>query len=539
RSIGSHHPLRFWLVDPPPALVGTQQVGFNEFMDDPPSGIVRRGLLWIGNDEGVYEYFGLKLATKYLGAKGIHLTNTEDGGCCLIGEHPIPLPMDPNEGGYVGAEPGGYQYLMTYPAAPLEFNRIMLAALLKGDFDKEMIKGKIIIIGNRAEATPDFFYTPVDTWRMAGAAIHAYNTSQIMRWAEGESMPPRSWSEHWEIAWIWFWTIMGALACLWARAVWRFVLLTIGGLVMLAGVFDALFMAGWWVLFAAPALGWIISTALTIAYLSYRERSQRGALMNIFSRYVSKDVAQVIWDSRDQYLSNGRLRSQRLTATVLFTDLQNFTTISEGMEPQELMAWLNEYMEAMVHVVEEHHGQINKFIGDAIMAIFGVPLPSETEEEIAQDARNAVDCAVAMGEELERQLEKWAERGLPQVKMRVGVFTGPLVAGSLGGIERQEYTVIGDTVNTAARLESFDKTLGMESCCRVLIGDSTLHYLNDEYHTRPIGEVELKGKSELVTIHLVEGRKHPVADPDNPHSTVEKTQACDEPEETQRRMSAI
>ncbi|MEM7019305.1 MAG: adenylate/guanylate cyclase domain-containing protein, partial [Pseudomonadota bacterium] len=250
----------------------------------------------------------------------------------------------------------------------------------------------------------------------------------------------------------------------------------------------------------------VLSSQMAQAIDAYFERSQRNALMNIFSRHVSKDFAQVIWESRDQYLTNGRLRPQRLTATVLFTDLKDFTTIAEYLDPQGLMDWINEYMEAMVQVIEAHHGQVNKFIGDSIMVTFGVPIARNSEAEIAQDACNAVECALAMGEELERLWQKWAKRDLPQVRMRVGIFTGPLVAGSLGSIERQEYTVVGDTVNVASRLEGYEKAMAEGINCRILIGGATLKYLGSKFQTRQIGNTQLKGKSELVNIHLVEGR---------------------------------
>jgi adenylate cyclase len=222
---------------------------------------------------------------------------------------------------------------------------------------------------------------------------------------------------------------------------------------------------------------------------------------------VSREVAEVICQSREQYLRKGRLLSQRLSATVMFTDLQNFTTVSENMEPQALMEWLNEYMERMVKIVQSHQGQVNKFIGDAVMALFGVPVPRQSEAEIALDAANAVNCALAMRGELEHLREKWAEQGMPLIRMRVGIFTGTVVAGSLGGVERQEYTVIGDTVNTASRLESFDKSIDANQICRILIGQPTLDYLGDQFVTEKVGEVHLKGKAAPVMIYRVIGRR--------------------------------
>jgi adenylate cyclase len=241
-----------------------------------------------------------------------------------------------------------------------------------------------------------------------------------------------------------------------------------------------------------------------LAYLSNQDKQHRAVLMQIFSKHVSKDVAEAIWNEREQYLNEGRLVPQRLTATVLFTDLQGFTSVSEQMAPTDLMNWLNQYMETMVNIVEkEYNGQVNKFIGDAIMAVFGVPIPSITPEAIAGDAINAVACALAMRNEMARLCQIWQSQGLPLIRMRVGIFTGPVIVGSLGSVERQEYTVLGDTVNTASRLESYDKTLDADNICRILIGDSTLQYIGNQLQIEPVGEVSLKGKQTKLTIYRV------------------------------------
>src|SRR5205823_11205713 len=117
------------------------------------------------------------------------------------------------------------------------------------------------------------------------------------------------------------------------------------------------------------------------------------------------------------------------------------------------------YMQQMADIVADHHGVVKQFAGDAVMAIFGIPVPRESEPEIARDAVNAVRCALAMGQELIMLNQSWQKKGLPMVSMRVGIFTGSMVAGSVGSSERLEYTVVGDSVNTAARLEQFNKEI--------------------------------------------------------------------------------
>jgi adenylate cyclase len=229
--------------------------------------------------------------------------------------------------------------------------------------------------------------------------------------------------------------------------------------------------------------------------------------MQMFSREVSPDIAEALWEQRDNFLKGNRPNPQKLTATVLFTDLKGFSGTSEMLDPEHLISWLNEYMSAMAQVVMANHGVVEKYIGDAVMALFGAPLARKTQDEIAEDARNAVRCALKMGKEMERLNAEWKKRGLPACTMRVGIHTGPLVAGSLGSAERQEYTVIGDSVNTASRLESFDKEgetmIIPRGDCRILVSEATKSLLGEEFRTLPIGEMNLKGKGQSVRIFCV------------------------------------
>jgi adenylate cyclase len=213
----------------------------------------------------------------------------------------------------------------------------------------------------------------------------------------------------------------------------------------------------------------------------------------------------MIWEQREDFLDNGRPRSRKLTATIFFSDIRGFTSVSEKMDPQALLDWLNTYMESMAGLVLKHNGVIDNFVGDAIKADFGVPLPRRIEKEIQADAVNAVTCALAMEKEMLRLNKVWGEKGMPCMGIRVGIFTGPVVAGLLGSNQRLKFTTIGDTVNTASRLESFDKDVAGDAVCRILIGSTTLDLLGNRFLTEKIGEASLKGKDEKITIHRVLG----------------------------------
>jgi adenylate cyclase len=504
-------------VDPPPALIDTDRVGFNDIPED-AGGIIRRGLLYASDmQQNVHELFGLKLVMHYLKRYNIEPQGVPDNPNALGLGKAVLEPLDENFGGYVAQDAGGFQIMLTYPGAPTEFNSLSLNRVLEHQFEPEWfrnrIKGRIVLIGVNAQATPDFVYTPFGysskvEQRLPGVAVHAYIISQLLRMSLDGNKPLYSLTEFQENLWIWLWSVVSALVCLWARSVWRVTLSVLGGLLTLVIGSQLAFSYDLWIIIAAPAIGWTISNSLMISYLANQDKNQRAELMQIFSKHVSKNVAEAIWKEREHYLNAGRLRPQRLIATVLFTDLQNFTTVSERMEPQSLMDWLNQYMETMVNVIEKKHsGHVNKFIGDAIMALFGVPISRQSPNEIFEDAARAVDCALQLRDEMERLREVWEKEGLPLIRMRVGICTGPVVAGSLGAVERQEYTVLGDTVNTASRLESFDKNIDAESACRILISETTLECLDGQFATECVGSVYLKGKESRVTIYRVIGRK--------------------------------
>jgi adenylate cyclase len=162
--------------------------------------------------------------------------------------------------------------------------------------------------------------------------------------------------------------------------------------------------------------------------------------------------------------------------------------------------------------VARYGGVVRQYAGDAIVVLFGVPVPRQSDEEIAVDAVRAVDCALAMDEALRELNSRWRAKGWPPTGMRIGIFTGPALAGSIGSADRSEYVVMGDTMNTAARLESFDKTVLAPdpdtAPCRILIGEPTLAQLGDRFKTEPLGNVSLKGKDQTVGLHRVICRAH-------------------------------
>ena len=216
---------------------------------------------------------------------------------------------------------------------------------------------------------------------------------------------------------------------------------------------------------------------------------ERDKLRTTFGKYMTASAMD--------HLLGGKvaLGGESLRVTVLFTDIRGFTTLSEKMDPQNLVALLNEYFTEMVTIVMDEGGVVDKYIGDAIMAVFGAPVSKPG------DAVNAVRAAVRMRKALRDLNERLATRGLSALRTGIGIHTGEVVAGNIGSERRMEYTVIGDTVNLASRLESSTKELGVN----VLISQDTYDIAKDAVATRPVRELTVKGRNQPVMTYEVLG----------------------------------
>jgi adenylate cyclase len=498
----------------PPVLANTPQVGFNDILVD-PGGIVRRALLFLDHGNQVAYSFALRLALLALQAEQIQPRPAPDNPSHLRLGPTTMRPLEAYDGPYINADAGGYQFWLDFRDAPQAFPAYSLDTLLSDGIDATALRDKIVMIGVTADSVKDFFYTPLSrglhtNQQMTGIELHAHIVSQLLRTALDGHYPLVTLSEYQEAFWLLVWSVLGGMIGLWRRSPWRFALLTVCGLLLLGLITYTAFVFGCFLPLVPPAMAWVIAAAGVTVYLSNREKEERKLLMQLFAQHVSAEVADTIWQQRDDFLDGRRPRPQKMMVTVLLSDLEGFTPLSEQLEPQPLMDWLNTYMEAMAQLVTEHGGIVDDYAGDGLKADFGVPLARTTEAEIRQDAVNAVRCALAMEQTMYRLNVDFEARNLPTASMRVGIYTGFVVAGSMGSVQRLKYTTIGDTVNTAARLENAAKTLVPPvTPCRILIGDTTVQYLNDDFQIHRIGDINLRGKSHLVTAYHITGQYNP------------------------------
>ncbi len=516
---------RVGFVKAPQALAAEPEriVANNLPKDFTVDGYYRRGPLAIetGVPEPMYA-FSLALALKYLESNQVAVEPVEVPGhpeapLIQLGKTVFPR-LTRDAGGYVRLPVADYEYLASYEAprrfrvqdprgqygrdTPYDYS---FGQVLEGRVPPDALRGKIVFVATVMQSIKDSNPTPIDD-NLRGVQIHAMLTHQLLR-AAIDGVKPMSWWPEWaEILWIAGFTVAGGALSLGLRSPWRLA----PALGLLLGALHLVvwqsFMHGTWLLLAAPAIGCFVTATFVTSFTAYLERLERDAMQGLFSRHVSTKVADALWAEREQFLDGGRLKPQRLTATVLFTDLKGFSTISEGMDPQSLLGWINEYMNGIARHVDGHNGMVNAYIGDAIMAVFGAPVARTREEDIDQDAIHAVECALAMRRELKGLNVGWAARGMPTCAMRVGIFTGPLVAGSIGSAERLEFTVLGDTTNTAARLESAGKEVEVDDRtreCTILIGDATWKRLHGRFVTELVGPMSLKGKANQIIVHSV------------------------------------
>lgn len=396
------------------------------------------------------------------------------------------------------------------------FRRISARQILfeqNAQVPEDFFRDRIVLIGATNIDAPDQFPTPfyepsfmarmLDRGlpeapaRTPGVELHA-NSLATMLFGRSPAHPRYAWQSA---------SLILPLA-LAALAV--FLLRVFRGLIAVAAIAVASLLISAWVFNAHGVIlplasAWLGLGLLTPAGLGLRyarERimraeieEERKQVMDIFSRFVSHEVALEMWEQRGRLSLSG----ERRVVTIIFTDIRNFTTLSEQAPSGEVVVWLNDYFGRMQEVIASFGGHINKFMGDGLMIVFGAPVDRGEKQE----ACAAVACGMAMLEAVERMNEEWKGTGRPDVRIGVGINSGEATCGVVGAKQRLEYSVIGDTTNLASRLESATKDVGVS----MLISEATARLLDDEYETVALGEVKVKGKSANTAIYTVKRKK--------------------------------
>jgi adenylate cyclase len=374
---------------------------------------------------------------------------------------------------------GGRPY-PTYEARHLLVSQDQLIAGQKPLVDPSVFKDKIVFVGLNASGLVDVFQTPVGGGLMPGIQLHATVADSILAHRFIAPAPAGSTAAA---------TLLLAVAVGLMSTTLPFAAAAAGAALVAAGwTSGALFALrdGLWLNMVQPLAGIAVALFAGTAYRYFVEDYEKRVVKRLFGRYVSKDVYQQLLAHPDRAELGGKRREM----TVLFSDIRGFTAVTEQGDAEGLVAQLNEYFSRMVDVVFRHHGTVDKFVGDMVMALFGAPVDDDDHADHAVAA--AVDMVRALGE-LNRE---WSARGMPQLDIGIGINSGDMIAGNIGSSSIMSYTVIGDNVNLAARLESLNK----DYKTRVIISDATRIRLTTPYDTRALGEVVVKGKTRPVSI---------------------------------------
>lgn len=495
------------------------RIGFTDMVLD-QDGLVRRGLLYLSGKGNAETSLALQTARLKLKRSNIRPQAASSDDPSLKLGAAVIQPLDAGVGGFHRIDAAGYQFLLDYRRAPSEIDFLSAEDVYDGRVDAARLKGKIALIGVASEQVKDHFILPLPGREgrrtTFGVVLHALVADQILRLAQGSSRPTYAVPGWLEIALVLGVVMLVGVSVMRLLRPATFILFGAGSAVLaLIGGHLALLGDVW-----LPAVPIAIAAALTafsaLAWRAFLDRRERVALARLLTNQVSSQLAQELWQNRRAILRGTKPRSTKLTATVLFVDIAGSTTTADELAPDDLMHWVGAFLEEMAEAVVQHNGVIEKFTGDGLMAVFGIPVPRTGRHEQALDAVRAVECALQMGARVDSLNERLDANIYPPLRCRIGINTGELSAGSVGTQARMQYTVIGQSANLAARLEAYGKDDprvardrdGRELSCRILLSGKTVELLPDVYNIEPMGELELRGTNEPTTVYrLMNGQR--------------------------------
>ncbi len=371
--------------------------------------------------------------------------------------------------------------LVPYRGHQGSFRYISATRVLNGEADPDVLRDAIVFIGTTAPGLMDLRSTPVAR-TYAGVEIHANIVAGIL---DGTIRYQPPYTAAIELTGL---ILIGLLLALLLPT-----LSPLSGLLLVALVFAGTIginLAFWiqasLVIPLASLLVYCVLTALLQTNYGYFvESRKKRRLSRLFGHYVPPELV----DEMDRSLTSISLDGESRVMSVLFTDVRGFTTISEGLSPQELKQLMNEFLTPVTRVIHQHRGTIDKYMGDAVMAFWGAPLSDEAH------AKNALRAGLTLIATVNELGDKFERRGWPRLKIGVGISTGEMNVGNMGSEFRMAYTVLGDIVNLGSRLEGLTKQYGVD----IMVSGATAEAV-PEYLYRQLDRVRVKGKDEPVAI---------------------------------------
>ena len=487
-----------------PAIPGTpdHQQGFNDLVVD-SDGVIRRDLVHVSNQE---------LSIRSLALRMLEVANQKPILDKQVEALPSEIWLTKNAGGYLSLPGAGYQTMLD--TNKLENIRTKsLSDVLNKSIKPSEITGKIVLIGSTAKSIKDVYEIPQSRFhsgdsylRIPGVKIHALRVINLTELIQNEKASIRALKrEKTQLLAILLFIFGIALAEI-PKSL-KVSILSIGLTAISIGLGLILLQAklNIWVGLSLPISAIVISGVAGAARRGLVSQQHQRVMQKLLGQTSSPAVAEQLWERRNELLQNGRFLGKEQWVTILFTDTCNFTTVSEQLTPSELMNWLNRGMSIAVDAVNKRDGMVNKFTGDGMLAVFGAPLSKGRN----QDAKNAIEAAEEIQikfKELNRKLKKEKTH---KMGLRIGIHSGVVLTGSLGNTQRLEYAVMGDTVNCASRLESYEKSR-QNNLVRVLVSSATRENLgsNDKkYFWESWGALKVKGRREELIVYELKDNK--------------------------------
>jgi class 3 adenylate cyclase len=428
---------------------------------------------------------GVSLAERYTGQQLRALEND-----LALGQGRVPLLEQPY-GPYAVVDAAGYQMLLDFRGGSQRFRQISFAEIIDRPELAEELRDRIVLVGTAALSIKDNFATPFSTgWggegSLIGIALHGHVADQLIRLANGESrnrVPLPRLVDHLVI---WAAAMAGAVLAL---LVWRVLVILLAlllGIGLIAGATVWGFAGAGLLLPGVPVtLAWVMSAAgcnFVMHSVGLRERNQ---LRRSFESYLDPRIITQMMQGDNLPSFGGEHRE----ITAIFTDIADFTTTAETMDAVTVAALLGEYFGVLSDVVVQNGGLVNDFIGDGLLVLFGAPMDQPDH------ADRAVATALAMDEAAQRFNAELAARGIKWGRTRIGVHTGMAVVGNIGTHGKLKYGALGDTLNTASRVEGLNKYIGS----RVAVtGETAAQCRRQQF--RPVGDIIVKGRTHAMPV---------------------------------------
>jgi adenylate cyclase len=482
------------LEEPAGALRGAP-IGIVDIRTDPLDGVIREYPVLQEYPQGIVPQLGVHAILRFLDLPASALTSTEDGW--RAGDRFIP--RGPGGGmlidfsGMAGSV-ATYSYASVIDDAQTDIGEWDLDTF--EDLEREgRFKDKIVIVGTTVPEHQDLHATPFRDAEggsgailMPGVEIHAQAVAAILERRHIEPLPRTI-----QYAWTILLAVLIVAAPSWLRGVRGAIFAALAVACAVALSWYLFTHHHMWLWTVAPVLSVGLSYAGSTAVLFVVEEKEKARIRGMFQQYVAVDVVNELM-RRPELLALG---GEERVATMLFSDVESFSSVAEKLGPTGLVALLNEYLTAMTDIIVANGGIIDKYQGDAVMAEFGVPVP------LPDHALRACMAALQMQEELARLREKWKQEGKPELRARVGINTGMVLVGNLGSKRIMDYTVMGDHVNLASRLEGTNKAYGTP----ILISEFTWAEVKDHIIAREIDRVRVVGRVEPVAIYELIGTR--------------------------------